>query len=136
MTPKEMADLMAQAMPDARCWDAAEFAELMARPGAVTLADGASLVIGQVVMDVAEIFLVLTHSAKRRSGLGKLAMSAFHERARAQGAVRVILEVAADNVAARALYDSLGYGQIAERKAYYRRKQRPAVAALMLEKRL
>ena len=35
------------------------------------------------------------------------------------GAVRLFLEVAEDNVAARALYERAGFGQIGRRKAYY-----------------
>ncbi|HEY1531636.1 MAG TPA: ribosomal protein S18-alanine N-acetyltransferase [Galbitalea sp.] len=55
----------------------------------------------------------------RRNGLGRTLVTALLSEARARGAKEVFLEVRADNPNARALYDSLGFEQIAVRAKYY-----------------
>jgi ribosomal-protein-alanine N-acetyltransferase len=46
----------------------------------------------------------------------------------------VLLEVAEDNVAARALYGAAGFLEVGNRPAYYRRRSGPTVAALTLRR--
>jgi [ribosomal protein S18]-alanine N-acetyltransferase len=55
----------------------------------------------------------------RRRGLGRQLMLALLGEARSRGASFVFLEVRADNPHARALYESLGFEQIAVRVGYY-----------------
>jgi ribosomal-protein-alanine N-acetyltransferase len=55
----------------------------------------------------------------RRKGLGRTLVTALLAEAAARGAEEVFLEVRADNPNARALYDSLGFEQIAVRAKYY-----------------
>jgi [ribosomal protein S18]-alanine N-acetyltransferase len=55
----------------------------------------------------------------RRNGLGRTLVTALIAEAAARGATQVFLEVRADNPGARALYDSLGFEQIAVREKYY-----------------
>ena len=55
----------------------------------------------------------------RRLGLGRTLVVALLGEAAARGAEEVFLEVRADNPNARALYDSLGFEQIAVRANYY-----------------
>ena len=55
----------------------------------------------------------------RRQGLGRSLVTALLAEASARGAEEVFLEVRADNPTARALYDSLGFEQIAVRAKYY-----------------
>jgi [ribosomal protein S18]-alanine N-acetyltransferase len=55
----------------------------------------------------------------RRHGLGRTLVTALLAEAAARGAEEVFLEVRADNPNARALYDSLGFEQIAVRAKYY-----------------
>jgi ribosomal-protein-alanine N-acetyltransferase len=62
--------------------------------------------------------LAVAESA-RRNGLGRTLVTALVAEAAARGATQVFLEVRADNPAARALYDSLGFEQIAIRENYY-----------------
>jgi [ribosomal protein S18]-alanine N-acetyltransferase len=57
--------------------------------------------------------------AARRRGLGRTLVTALIDEARRRGAREVFLEVRADNPGARALYDSLGFEQIALRAKYY-----------------
>ena len=62
--------------------------------------------------------LAVTPSA-RRHGLGRALVTGLLAAAAARGAEEVFLEVRADNPNARALYDSLGFEQIAVRAKYY-----------------
>ena len=55
----------------------------------------------------------------RRHGLGRTLVTSLIAEAAARGARQVFLEVRADNPGARALYDSLGFEQIAVREKYY-----------------
>ena len=56
----------------------------------------------------------------RRRGLGRTLMAALLTEARAREASEVFLEVRADNPGARALYEQLGFEEIAVRPRYYR----------------
>ena len=56
----------------------------------------------------------------RRRGLGRTLVLALLSEARRRGAAEVFLEVRADNPGARALYESLGFVEIAVRPRYYR----------------
>ena len=62
--------------------------------------------------------LAVAQSARRR-GLGRTLVNALLTEAAKRGARQVFLEVRADNPNARALYDSLGFEQIAVREKYY-----------------
>lgn len=55
----------------------------------------------------------------RRTGLGRTLVLALMAEAKSRGARQVFLEVRADNPNAQALYDSLGFEQVAVRAKYY-----------------
>jgi ribosomal-protein-alanine N-acetyltransferase len=55
----------------------------------------------------------------QRRGLGRLLMETLIGEAQSRGARQVFLEVRADNPNARALYDDLGFVQVAVRPKYY-----------------
>jgi [ribosomal protein S18]-alanine N-acetyltransferase len=67
----------------------------------------------------AEVQTIAVAPDARRFGLGRVLMESLITEADARGAAQVFLEVRADNPNARALYDSLGFEQIAVRKNYY-----------------
>jgi ribosomal-protein-alanine acetyltransferase len=67
----------------------------------------------------ADIQTIAVAPDARRRGLGRMLMVAMLDEARARAATEVFLEVRADNPNARALYDSLGFEQIAVRPRYY-----------------
>jgi [ribosomal protein S18]-alanine N-acetyltransferase len=69
--------------------------------------------------DEADIQTLAVAPNARRQGLGRRIMNALLEEARLRGVREVFLEVRADNPTARALYDSLGFEQIAVRAKYY-----------------
>jgi ribosomal protein S18 acetylase RimI-like enzyme len=56
----------------------------------------------------------------RRRGLGRTLVLALVNEARRRRAAEIFLEVRADNPGARALYEALGFTQIAVRPRYYR----------------
>ena len=102
------------------------------RPGKV-----AGFVIGLVAADEAEIVLLGIASELRRRGLACRLVDAFGATAKAEGARRLLLDVAADNAPARALYGKLGFIEVGERPAYYARAGGGMpVAAVQLAKQL
>ena len=115
--PARLAALHAEAF--AAPWSEAEFADLLQQAGvfAVEEADGFILIRG--VVDEAEILTLAVRPSARRIGLGGRLVGQGAVRAAQAGAVRLFLEVAEDNVAARALYERAGFAQIGRRKAYY-----------------
>lgn len=70
--------------------------------------------------EVAEIESLAVAPATRRLGIGRKLCEALMASARAHGASGVSLEVRVSNDAARALYESLGFREIAIRRTYYR----------------
>lgn len=84
--------------------------------------DGAD-VLGYVltwsVVDELHVLDVAVARAARRLGVGRALLDAALARARAAGAARVLLEVRAGNVAARALYAALGFTAFHVRPRYY-----------------
>ena len=121
-------------------WDGAAFAALLALPGrcALIAAEGgapAGFVLLGVVADEAEVLTLAVLPEARRRGIGSALVTAAAAAAARDGAVRLLLEVAADNRAARALYAGAGFVEVGRRSRYY---ARGAVAedALVLALRL
>ena len=69
----------------------------------------------------ADIQTIAVVERARRRGLGRTLVRALLNEARRRGATEVFLEVRADNPGARALYEGLGFDEIAVRPRYYRR---------------
>ena len=67
----------------------------------------------------ADIQTIAVAPFARRNGLARMLMLALMDDARLRAAVYLFLEVRADNPNARALYDDLGFEQIAVRNQYY-----------------
>ena len=65
------------------------------------------------------LFAVVVEPGWRRRGHGGAVLRALVADAERRGCLEVLLEVAADNLAARALYAAYGFGEIARRAAYY-----------------
>lgn len=135
MTPEALAALHARAGGD-RPWSAAEFADLLAAPGAVLAGDGRAFALGRVAADEAEVLMVATDPDHRRRGLASAALAALEAEAALGGAARAVLEVAEDNHAARGLYASRGYAPVGCRSGYYVRPGAPACSALILARPL
>ncbi|MBP1805323.1 GNAT family N-acetyltransferase [Rubellimicrobium aerolatum] len=136
MRPEDLARLHAAANDRDRPWAAAEFASLLAQPGTLLLGDDRAMILGRVVLDEAEVLTVATDPAHRRRGLASALLARLESEAAARGATIAFLEVAEDNLPARALYEGRGYAPVGRRPDYYPRKDAQAVAALVLSRPL
>ena len=76
-------------------------------------------ILMRAVADEAEILTLAVRPAARRGGQGGRLVGEGVLEAAARGAVRVFLEVAADNAAARALYARAGFVEAGRRPGYY-----------------
>jgi len=119
-------------------WDAPAFRGLLDRPGSLAFVaighqDGAVLgfILGQVAADEVEVLSIAVTPSARRFGLGRQLLSALLEAAADRGVATLHLEVAADNVAALALYEAEGFAVSGRRKGYYVRATGRADAVLM-----
>jgi ribosomal-protein-alanine N-acetyltransferase len=113
-------------------WDASAFETLLDQPGmkAVEAADGFILI--RTVAGEAEILTLAVRPSARRRGLGADLLAKGLVLALAGGAGRLFLEVAEDNLAARALYARAGFTEAGRRRGYYARPGGPAADALVL----
>ena len=113
-------------------WDAASLSALLASPGVFAVEQPDGFILIRVVADEAEILTLAVRPAARRSGLGGRLVEAAVVRAAALGAERMFLEVAEDNVAARALYARAGFREAGRRRSYYARSDGSREDALIL----
>ncbi|RBI87192.1 ribosomal-protein-alanine acetyltransferase [Rhodosalinus halophilus] len=134
MTPETLAALHARAF--ARGWTAEEFARLLESPHVFALGDGRAFALGRVAAEEAELLTLATDPLHRRQGLARARLAAFEAEARARGATTAFLEVAADNGAARALYEASGWAEAGRRPRYYPRSDGPAADALIMRRAL
>ena len=136
MTPEALAALHAAAFDLDRGWSADEFEALLSAPGAILEATEGAFLLGRVTHDEAEVLTLATDPVQRRRGRAAGLLRAFEVSARTRGATAVLLEVAADNRPALALYEGHGYRPAGRRPRYYARADGPAVDALVLRKDL
>lgn len=83
-------------------------------------------------LDECELLTMGVLPVMRRRGLARALLARVWDRAAADGAAVLLLEVAEDNRAARALYHGAGFSAAGRRTGYYRRRGGPAVTALVL----
>lgn len=113
-------------------WDTAAFEALLIQQGVTGIRHDDGFILCRVIMDEAEILTLAVNPAARRSGLGLRLVEAAAGLAARYGAMRLFLEVAEDNAAARGLYARAGFISEGRRKGYYAREDAPAVDALIL----
>lgn len=100
-------------------------AEILALPGAfglIAVEAGAPVgfLLARAVLEDAEILSLGVLAAHRRAGHGRRLLRAAAVGAAARGSRRLLLEVAASNATARALYLAEGFATIGRRRNYYR----------------
>ncbi|MBK1696800.1 GNAT family N-acetyltransferase [Rhodovibrio salinarum] len=109
-------------------WSESDVASLIQGPGAIAfLANGRDFgevmplgfVLARVAADEAEILTLGVLEDVRRKGLGRRLVESVADKARAQGAQRLHLEVAARNTAARDLYANRQFTEVGRRQNYY-----------------
>ncbi len=106
-------------------WSADSLADLASLPGTLAwhlAADGRHLgfLLARQAGAESEVLTLAVAAAFRRRGLAKTMMTLLIGTLRQEGVLRLFLEVGAENLAARALYSSLGFSQVGRRKEYYR----------------
>ncbi len=74
-----------------------------------------------------EIVNVAVSSLYRRRGYGRKLLSAVIEHAKSEKITKLLLEVRTSNIAARSLYESLGFYTVGVRKNYYTDPKEDAV---------
>jgi [ribosomal protein S18]-alanine N-acetyltransferase len=121
-------------------WDEATIAALLATPNVLAFAAGpasapAGFILLRLAADEAEILTLATIPPHRRRGVALALLGAATEAAGARGARSLFLEVAADNIAARALYTKAQFTPVGARRGYYARAA-GAVDALILRRDL
>ncbi|MGH6990135.1 MAG: GNAT family N-acetyltransferase [Stellaceae bacterium] len=109
-------------------WSVLDFMELLTIRGAsghiAVSADGIEgFMLDLVGPEDAEILTIGVAPRARRRGLARMLIGDLARRARHKGARRLLLEVAADNTSAIALYISTGFVLLGERPHYYRRPE-------------
>ena len=84
-------------------------------------ADGEALgfLLGWQIVDELELLDLFVLPAQRRGGIGRALLDGALAHARASGKHTALLEVRTGNLAARRLYQSFGFAEVGERRAYY-----------------
>jgi ribosomal-protein-alanine N-acetyltransferase len=134
-----LAALHHQCFEDA--WSADAVAGVLKVPGTFGIiacrgSDPAGFILCRTVGGEGEVLGLGVMAACRRSGIGGRLLSEALVRAEACGALRVTLEVAIDNNAARRLYSSAGFVTVGHRRSYYARSRGPRTDALILARGL
>ncbi|MFN4204578.1 MAG: ribosomal protein S18-alanine N-acetyltransferase [Tabrizicola sp.] len=137
MTPADLAALHRRCFSVPRPWTEAEFAAFLADPLCFLLVEGdAGFLLARAVADEAELLTIAVAPEARRLGLGRRLVARFLYQARLRVALRALLEVAADNAAAIALYESSGFCPAGTRKGYYRTDSGERIDALVMARDL
>jgi [ribosomal protein S18]-alanine N-acetyltransferase len=117
----------AQSFPEEH-WDVQALGELLGMAGASghLVEDTATGRVEGFILDLilageAEILTLAVAPQSRRQGVARQLLADLVDRARRAGARGIGLEVAADNPAARRLYESCGFAPGGRRRGYYRR---------------
>lgn len=111
-------------------WDTSAFAQILALHGvfgyvawlgaAPLYETPAGFAVARDLGGEAEILTIGVVPGMRRRGLGRALLGAVVAQARARRCFSVVLEVAADNAAARRLYEAAGFVRVGMRPLYYR----------------
>ncbi|MGQ9366268.1 GNAT family N-acetyltransferase [Azospirillum sp. ST 5-10] len=88
-------------------------------------------VLARVAAEDGEILAIGVPPARRRAGLGRRLLDEALAEMQRLGATAVFLEVAEDNMAARALYTDAGFFAVGRRPGYYRRPDGRATALVL-----
>jgi ribosomal-protein-alanine N-acetyltransferase len=114
-----MAALHARCFRHPPPWSEAALAAALAAPRTFLCEAPEGFALGRTAADEAELLTIAVAPEARRRGIGAALLAAFEAEAAARGAAGAYLEVAADNAAARALYDRSGWRQAGLRRGYY-----------------
>ncbi|HLY80074.1 MAG TPA: GNAT family N-acetyltransferase [Caulobacteraceae bacterium] len=124
----------------AAAWSADEIRRFAADPGGFALVadeagEAAGFILCRVVAGEAEVLTLAVRPSFRRRGVALALLEAALALA-APTAQAMLLEVAADNPGALALYAMAGFSTVGQRAGYYARSGAPAVDAIVMRRAL
>ena len=90
------------------------------------------MIMGRLLGEDGEILTLAVHPHFRRRGIGTRLLASLMAGMAMQGAARIILEVAQDNVAAISLYERLRFEVMGRRPKYYTSGRAQPVDALLM----
>lgn len=134
VTPATMAQVHAAAFDDeVRVWSETAISTLLADPTvkSVSIADSGFALI-RVIPPEAEILTLAVLPDAQGQGYGKALMTQAIAMAQKIGITTMLLEVGVHNIAARSLYATLGFREVARRPAYYRHSNGQRSDALLM----
>jgi [ribosomal protein S18]-alanine N-acetyltransferase len=108
-----------------RPWTAQGIQRLLMAPASLGFICGVAqgepvgFVLAQCALDEAEILMIAVRRIVQRQGVARRLLTDLHEAFGLAGISRVFLDVAENNLPARALYQSMGYVEFGRRKGYY-----------------
>ena len=119
-----LARLHATAFPPAECWGSAAMAALLDMPGCFACVHATpdapfGMAMLRVAVDEAELLTIAVAPAARNAGVGAALLEQAIAEATRRGALRMFLEVAPGNGAARVLYGNHGFTLVGRRRDYY-----------------
>lgn len=115
-----LAAIHALAFPPAERWGADAMVLQLAQPGGFGfVAAAGGFVLARVAADESEILTLAVAPAARRRGLARLLLHRARMEAATRGAASMVLEVAAANDPAQALYAAAGFVPVGRRRRYY-----------------
>ena len=115
-----MAAVHASAFPPREQWSAPAMALQLSAPGAFGfVAPAGGLVLARTAADEAEILTLAVAPDARGRGLGRVLLLRAMAEAASRGGASIVLEVAAPNAAAQALYAATGFRCVGRRPRYY-----------------
>jgi ribosomal protein S18 acetylase RimI-like enzyme len=122
-------------------WGVEWVARILALPGAFAVLalaeEPAGFALCLPAGDAVDLVAVGVVVARRREGIARRLVEHCAARAKAAGAERLMLEVAADNAVALALYHAVGFAEVGRRPGYYGAgRARPAGDAIVLARSL
>ena len=127
---------LAEGSPGAPRWALRTWRQVLGSPSTgaqriVLIAESVNECVGFGVLglvgDDAEIESLAVSTSWRRRGIARRLCEDLFGWARARGARRASLEVRVSNSAAQALYESLGFHEVATRRGYYRDPEEDAL---------
>jgi len=136
MTPEALAALHAKCFIMPRPWSAAEFVTLLSSTGVFLQTTAAGFALGREIAGESELLTLAVDPALQRQGHGHHLLTAFEAKSRKRGATEALLEVAATNTAALALYKTAGYTESGRRPRYYTPPQGEKIDAILMRKPL
>lgn len=135
MTPEEMAHIHAAAFTHERGWSATEFQQMLAQPYIQRLSTTGGFALTRTLAGESELLTLAVAPERQRRGIARTLLTQWLKNS-SPLADTAFLDVAADNIVAISLYESLLFQRSSLRKAYYTRKSSPAVDAVLMTRTL